>query len=85
MVGVAVFGGALDAQVIFLLGILNVLSMLAVFFSCRCLAGQKFVQAMMQKNWYRKFYSLHCYYWWLFFASVLAHTLLAFNVFGWPF
>jgi len=81
----AVFGGTLGFQIMFLLGIVNILSMLAVFFSCRCLVGHKFVQAMMQKNWYRKFYSWHCMFWWIFFASVLAHTLLAFSVFGWPF
>ena len=75
----------LGAKLAYIFGILNILFLLLVFFSCRCLVGWKFVNKMLKKGWYRKYYDMHCYYWWLFFASVIAHSVIAFMVFGNPF
>jgi|TARA_Y100000310_G_scaffold141404_1_gene140868 hypothetical protein len=72
-------------QLIFIFGIINVISIILVFFSCRCLVGAKLVKRLWQYDWYKKFYKMHCYYWWLFIISVLLHTILAFYVFGIPF
>lgn len=74
-----------DPRLVFLLGAINIVALLLVFFSCRCLAGNRFVNRMMENGWYRKFYSRHCYYWWLLFVSVVLHVILAFRVFGNPF
>ena len=73
-------------KIVFILGITNILSILLVFLSCRCLIGIKFVNKMWQKyNWYKKFYSKHCYFWWIFIISVLLHAIFAFIIFGNPF
>jgi len=72
-------------KIVFILGFINLISLLLVLFSCRCLIGVKFVENMWQKyEWYKKFYNKHCYYWWLFIISVLLHTILAFLIFGNP-
>lgn len=71
-------------KLVFILGITNIVSLLLVFFSCRCLLGVNFFNKMMQRGWYRKFYNKHCYFWWIFFSSVIGHTVLAFLIFGNP-
>lgn len=66
----------------FIFGIINIISLLLVFFSCRCLVGINFVKKMSKYKWYSKFYGIHCYYWWVLFISVFIHSLLAFYTFG---
>ncbi len=73
---------SVGVKLIYVLGIANIIGVLLVFFSCRCLVGVRFVNKMFQHDWYKKFYDLHCYYWWFFFASVVLHTITAFLVFG---
>ena len=74
----------LGVKLVFILGIVNILSILLVFFSCRCLVGVKFVNKLWQYGWSKRFYSMHCYYWWVFITSVFLHTILAFLIFGNP-
>lgn len=81
----ALIDPGLGIKLVFILGIINILSILLVFFSCRCMAGIKLVNKMLQYEWYKKYYSKHCYYWWIFVISVLLHTILAFLIFGNPF
>lgn len=75
----------LGAKLIYILGIINVISIILIFISCRCLAGANLVHRMMNYAWYRKFHLWHCHYWWIFFVSVILHTLLVFYLFGNPF
>ncbi len=75
----------IGVKLIYILGLSNIIGLLLVFFSCRCLVGINFVKKMWKYRWYQKFYNYHCYYWWFFFISVLMHTLIAFLVFGIPF
>jgi hypothetical protein len=39
----------------------------------------------MQHKAYQRFYRYHCYYWWLFWASVVAHAIFAIQRVGVPF
>lgn len=71
------------AQLVFILGITNLVSLLLVLFSCRCMLGT-FVNKLWKYEGYRKFYSLHCYFWWLFVISVILHAVLAIVVYGIP-
>jgi len=75
----------LGLKLIFLLGIINILSIVLVFFSCRCLMGKRLGNWLQKYPKYLKFYQKHCYFWWLFVISVFFHTLLAFLIFGSPF
>ncbi len=76
---------ALGLKLLFALGILNLIGLALVFFSCRCLTGPRLANLLWKHDWYKKFYAKHCYYWCLFFASVLLHTVVALIVFGNPF
>jgi hypothetical protein len=72
-------------RVIFILGIVNLVAGLAIFFSCRCLPGSRLGKGLMKPRWYQRFFKLHCYIWWIFLASVAAHAVLAIIYIGWPF
>ncbi len=70
----------LGLRLIFILGITNIIGLLLVLLSCRCIPG--IANKLFRYGWYKKFYIKHCYFWWLFVGSVLLHTALAFLVFG---
>lgn len=74
----------LGAKLSYILGIVNLVGLALVFFSCRCLVGHRFVERMFKYAWYKKFYSLHCYWWYVFFASVFFHSIIAIATFGNP-
>lgn len=74
----------LGAKLIYIFGIINIIGILLVFFSCRCLAPSAVFKKLAPHPWFQKFYQKHCVYWWIFVVSVLAHTILAFMVFGNP-
>jgi len=72
-------------RIMFVLGIVNLLTGLSIFFSCRCLPGSRFGKRLMKYNWYQKFFKWHCYIWWIFWISVVIHAILAIIYIGWPF
>lgn len=74
----------LGVKLTFIFGIVNVIGLALVLLSCRCLLGNSITKKLWQYGWYKKFYSKHCYYWWLFIISVLIHAALGFLVFGNP-
>jgi hypothetical protein len=78
--------GALAAtRILFILGIINLIAGLLIFFSCRCLPGSRIGKGLMKHPWYQKFFKLHCYIWWVFWVSVVVHAILAMIYIGWPF
>ncbi|MFA6049077.1 MAG: hypothetical protein WC792_03985 [Candidatus Micrarchaeia archaeon] len=75
-----------DLQLLYLLGVSNLAFLFLIFFSCRCVMGNNLWQLLWKHQWYQKyFFPNHCYIWWAFFLSVLAHTLVAMSLFGNPF
>jgi hypothetical protein len=72
------------ARVIFILGIVNILAGLLLFFSCRCLHGSKIGNTLLKNPGYQRFYKLHCHIWKVFWPSVMIHAVLAIILFGWP-
>jgi hypothetical protein len=71
-------------QVLFIAGITNLIFLVLVALTCRCITGFKFGIKWLQKSKFKKLYDWHCYYWIGFFVSVIIHTFLAFYLFGWP-
>jgi len=76
---------AIAPTVIFVLGIINLVTGVMVLFSCRCIAGAKITGKLMGYPAYQSFYQYHCYIWWVFWTSVIVHAILAILVFGIPF
>jgi len=68
----------LAQKIVFILGFVNILGLLLVLFSCRCLGFRLHISRS-------KFYNYHCYYLWIFIISVLVHVVFAFIAFGNPF
>ncbi len=72
-------------RLIFILGIINLVFGLSIFFSCRCVPGWKLTGGMMKYAVYKHFFKLHCYLWWIFWPSVLVHAGVAIVFIGVPF
>jgi hypothetical protein len=72
-------------RVLFILGIVNLVTGFLIFFSCRCLPGLKLGKNLMKYRWYQHFFKLHCYIWWIFWVSVVIHAVFAIVYIGWPF
>ncbi len=75
----------LALKVVFAAGITNIVFLLLVLLSCRCMGITPIINRFMGNKNFQRFYSKHCYYWWLFIASVLVHTFMALYLFGNPF
>ncbi len=83
-----IFSDIVVARLIFILGITNLVSGVLVFSTCRCIPGSKITRItgnLMQYRVYQRFFKYHCYIWWLFWSSVVAHAILAVSSVGVPF
>ena len=65
------------SRLIFILGILNLVTGFLIFFSCRCLPGSRIGAALMQRRPYKSFFKWHCHIWKVFWPSVIVHAVLA--------
>ena len=72
------------AKITYILGWANLLGLILVYLSCRCILG-KWANTLSQSQIYMKFYKYHCYYWWFFIISVIAHAIVAIIGYGSPF
>ncbi len=72
------------ARTIFILGIINLITALLIFSSCRCIPGSRIGSKLMQHRPFKGFYKYHCYIWRVFWPSVIVHAFLAITYFGWP-
>jgi hypothetical protein len=74
----------ITARLIFALGITNLVTGALIFFSCRCIPGNRIAGKLMKYPAYQRFYTYHCYIWWAFWTSVVVHTILVIAFFGVP-
>jgi hypothetical protein len=74
----------LGTRLIIILGIINLVTGVTIFFSCRCLPGSWLGKKLMKYQGYQRFYKYHCYIWRVFWPSVMIHAILAILVVGWP-
>ncbi len=72
-------------RVLFILGIINIVTGVLIFFSCRCLPGSKITGRLMKYQKYKRFYGYHCYIWRVFWPSVIVHAIFAIIFVGVPF
>ena len=74
----------LATKIVYVLGWTNIIGLVLVLFSCRCIMNIK-PEKLSNSKLYVKFYNYHCYYWWFFIISVLLHAIFAITAFGNPF
>ena len=79
-----IFHSIVVARLIFILGIVNLLALMLIFFSCRCIPGSRLLSKLAKYTAYNRFFKYHCYIWWILWPSVIAHALLAIAFFGIP-
>jgi hypothetical protein len=81
----AIFQSAVAARLVFILGITNLVTAVLVLMSCRCIPALRITGNLMNHKLYKQFFRLHCYIWWFFWISVVAHAILALGRLGSPF
>ncbi|MFH1647683.1 MAG: hypothetical protein ABID71_08385 [Chloroflexota bacterium] len=79
-----IFHTAAVGRIIFSLGIINIVSALLIFMSCRCISGARLLGRLRKYAWYQSLFKVHCYIWRVFWPSVIVHGFLAVLYFGVP-
>jgi len=69
----------------FITGILNIIFIILIALTCRCIGMNSLTNGLMKKKWFIKLYNVHCFYWYGFFISVIIHSVVGFYLFGNPF
>ena len=72
-------------RLIFILGIINLVTGTLIFLSCRCIPGLKIGVKLMKYRAYQRFYRYHCYIWKVFWSSVFVHAIFGIAYLGIPF
>ncbi len=80
-----IFQSIIAARLIFVLGIINLVTGVLIILTCRCMAGTRLTSKLMKYPTYQRFFSYHCYIWWIFWASVVIHVIFAIGLLGNPF
>ena len=80
-----IFQSVFSARLIFVLGIINLISGVLVLFTCRCIPALSFTGKIMQNKFYSRIYKYHCIIWWVFWISVIVHAVFAIALYGAPF
>ena len=63
-------------NVILITGIINLIGILAVFFTCRFVPVWNFTKRLESQKWYKSIYKYHSYIWWVLIPSVLIHFII---------
>lgn len=72
-------------QLVFVLGLINIVSLFLLLLSCRCMIRFKLFQKLSKYKAIKDLYKWHCFFWIIFALSILGHTILASTVYGFPF
>jgi len=79
-----VFQSVTAARLVLILGILNLVLIILIYFSCRCLPGSRIGGKLKKYPLYQRFFGKHCYLWALFWPSVVIHAFFAIMLLRWP-
>jgi hypothetical protein len=71
-------------RIIFILGVVNIVTAILIAGSCRCVPGSKLLGKFTKFPAYQRFYGYHCHIWKIFWPSIIIHAFLALMFFGWP-
>jgi len=64
-------------NIILITAVINLIGVLAVFFTCRFIPIWKLTKPLENKKWYKSLYKYHTYVWWILVPSVLIHAVIA--------
>ncbi|MFC2002155.1 hypothetical protein ACFLUZ_06635 [Chloroflexota bacterium] len=80
-----IFQSILAARLIFIFGIINLVTGVLVLLTCRCLPSINITGKLTKSAAYRHLFKYHCYIWWVFWVSVIVHAIFAIAFLGLPF
>jgi hypothetical protein len=72
-------------RIVFVTALINILAILMVLFSCRCMNTWKITGGLNKLAWFKHFFRWHCYLWYVFLPSVIVHAVFALKLLGIPF
>ena len=81
----SIFRSVLGSQIIFVFGIINLVTGLTLVFSCRWFPLSKITAKIAKNKTYKSFFKYHNYIWWIFWFSVIIHVIFAIGQLGIPF
>ncbi len=72
-------------RVVFVTAMINIVTILLILFSCRCINTWKITSGLMKMAWFKRFFKWHCYVWYVFLPSIIIHVIFALLALGNPF
>jgi hypothetical protein len=72
-------------RVVFITGLINIIAVLLILFSCRCVNMWKITSGLSKYPRFKRFFKWHCYWWYVFLPSVVIHIVFAWLLLGIPF
>ena len=64
-------------NIILVTALINAITVLLLFFTCRFVPSVKIAKPLMNKKWFKTLYKYHSYIWWILTPSVLIHATMA--------
>jgi hypothetical protein len=80
-----IFRSVLGSQIIFIFGIINLVTGLTLVFSCRWFPLAHLTSKIAKNKIYKSYFKYHNYVWWIFWTSVIIHVIFAIGQLGIPF
>jgi hypothetical protein len=71
------FASPVINNVLLITGIINIVAILFLLFTCRFIPGLSLTHRLMNKSWFKPLYKYHAYIWWLLVPSVVVHAVIA--------
>jgi hypothetical protein len=72
-------------KIIFVTAMINLISVLLVLTSCRCMNMWKLTSGLNKHAWFKRYFRWHCYIWYVLIPSIIIHAVFALKVMGIPF
>ena len=63
-------------NIILVTGIINLVFVLLLFFTCRFIPRAKLTKSWINQKWFKGLYRYHAYFWWVLVPSVLIHFVV---------
>ena len=71
-------------RIVFVTSIINIIAILLVVLSCRCINIWKVTSVLSRYPWFKRYFRWHCFLWYVFLPSVIIHAVLALILLGVP-
>ena len=82
----SILQSTLALKIVFISAVLNFILLILLSLSCRCVPVLSRVgNKLMSYRTFQNFYKLHCYFWVIFWISVIVHMVFALALIGFPF